>query len=1132
MTDGSRTNSYGYSTSYNSQGDLTSFTDTEGKTSTYVYDTNHQITATLDALSRLVVSNNYDTQGHITTQYTQGDTNKMWLLYWSGWQTTEFDPAGGETDYYYDDQGRLTAVVDPLNFETDSYYDGQNHIVETVSPLNETNGYVYDGNNNLLQQIDALGFTNQYIYDNQSDLIRSVDPRGNASTFGYNSQFSLTGSTNGAGDWVNNTYNTDGTLHTRTDSGGQTTYGYDTFGLLNSVTYPGSLGSESFANSFLGDATNHTDARGLAMSFQFNSRRQLTNSIAPTNRVTRIAYDSVGNATTGTDPRGNTATNIWSVTRHLLATAMPATPQGAPVVTNIYDSRDWLIEKLDPYQQATRYTNDADGRLISATDPLQRITKFKYDADGHKLRTVNAANETNSQTWDKRGSLIKLTDGAGHFSVRVYDAAGNQVYLTNRNSQVWQFQFDGVNRLTNTISPLGRSYSLIFNHQGKPTLMTDPASQSTTNTYDGLARLVTRGDKVGITTNAYDPDSNLTNCVENGKTNAWTYDAYNRVSSYRDGYGNLIQYRYDANGNMTNLIYPGNRTVTYLYDSLNRLTNVTDWAGRKSSVIYDMDGRMTGITRPNGSYRTISYDTAGQATNILEQVANSLPIALFSLNWTNTGNMGWEFAAPLPHVATVPTRTMTYDADNRLATLNGTGVTNDLDGNLTYGPLTNGTFTAYTYDTRNRLLNAGGVTNIYDVVNNRIGQIIGTNTTTFVVNPNAKLPQVLMRIKGSVTNYYIYGPGLLYQVTETATSTNMLTYHYDYRGSTVALSDGNGNVTDRIEYSAYGLMTYRAGTNDCPFLFNGLYGVQTDPNGLLYMRARYYNPYICRFINPDPSGFAGGLNFYAFANGNPVSLIDPFGLGAWTSAFGGLRVLGGGTEALVGFTFAAVTSETIVGAVAGGAVGLHGLDSFQAGWQQMISGQPVDSLTSQGLQAAGMSQTAANITDAGVSIIGTAGTSLLGAPSAAGPLVHITDSAGGAGINSSGTLIGDSGLYAGPLDNASASGWGVTVRTGLNPGDYEAAVPIPSAAEGAFSSVTPIGPITGWQSYFGQAYTQAGTLDLSSGIFTQTGLNWGQATFNAIDATTVNGGAFAGTFMTSGSGTSGSSSGGNKSAGK
>jgi len=51
------------------------------------------------------------------------------------------------------------------------------------------------------------------------------------------------------------------------------------------------------------------------------------------------------------------------------------------------------------------------------------------------------------------------------------------------------------------------------------------------------------------------------------------------------------------------------------------------------------------------------------------------------------------------------------------------------------------------------------------------------------------------------------------------------------------------------------------------------------------MRARYYNPYICRFINPDPIGFAGGLNWYAFADGNPVNYLDPFGLCAESGGF-------------------------------------------------------------------------------------------------------------------------------------------------------------------------------------------------------------------------------------------------------
>jgi RHS repeat-associated protein len=92
-----------------------------------------------------------------------------------------------------------------------------------------------------------------------------------------------------------------------------------------------------------------------------------------------------------------------------------------------------------------------------------------------------------------------------------------------------------------------------------------------------------------------------------------------------------------------------------------------------------------------------------------------------------------------------------------------------------------------------------------------------------------------------------------------------------------------------------------------------MYGVQTDPNSLLYMNARYYNPFLCRFINPDPTGFSGGMNFYAFANGNPISYLDPFGLVSWgllgRSAFG---FVANGVVAVGG----ALLAETGVGAVA------------------------------------------------------------------------------------------------------------------------------------------------------------------------------------------------------------------------
>lgn len=987
----SRTVSYGYTTA-GGVTDLTSVTDAENKTSTLIYGTNHQVIATKDALSRVVVSNAYDGFGRVIEQYSQGDTNQTWKLFWAGTVNTEQDPIGGRKQFYFDDKHRQIIVVDALGKVFETHYDGQDHVTRTVSPLNAITDYGYDARHNLLFVNDPLGQQEDLYYDAQDNLVHVWDKRGYHSYFGYNAKFQITGSTNNAGDWVTFDYSpTDGTQTSRTDSGGSTTFGYDSYGQLNRTTFPSALGSEGFLNNSLGDILSRTNARGFVTSFQYNQRRELTNTIAPTNLTVRVGVDAVGNVQSTTDARGFTRSNTWSATRKLLATILPATPQGIPVSTNVYDRRDWLARSLNPLQQAVIYTNDAAQRLASVTDPLNRATKFGYDDDDRKTAITNAANEVTRQLWSSRSELLQTTTPMGTTIKRSFDAGGNQVTLTNRNGKKWQFQFDAANRLTNTITPLNRQAAVTYNNRGLVFNVREPSTQMTTNFHDAKGRLTNAVDGVASRVIRYDANNNVTNIVENGRTNTWTFDAYDRVQSYRDADGYLIQYRHDNNGNLTNLIYPGSRNVFYFYDSLNRLTNVTDWAGRQTSFEYDLANRLKKIIRPNNTVRILDHDAAGQTTNIWERAttggSNGTPIALFRLNWNNAARMEWEFAAPITPSYTPPTRTMTFDDDNRMATFNGNSVTHDLDGNLTNGPLTNNTLVSYAYDARNRLLSAGGINYGYDPAGNRTAITNGAAITRLVVDPNASLSQVLMRVRSGVTNYYIYGAGLLYEITETATTTNTLTYHYDYRGSTVAMTDSNGNVTDRVNYSPYATIIFRSGTNDTPFLYNGRYGVQTDGNGLLYMRARYYNPYICRFINSDPIGFEGGMNFYAYADGNPVNYLDPYGLSAWTRIGGGLRALGGVFEAAAGYglavasgTAAVGTSPTVVGAVGfgalavgGTAIGAHGVDQVQSGLRQMWTGEHVESLTALNLQAAGMSESGANLTDAGVSIVGSLG---------------------------------------------------------------------------------------------------------------------------------------------------------------
>ena len=128
---------------------------------------------------------------------------------------------------------------------------------------------------------------------------------------------------------------------------------------------------------------------------------------------------------------------------------------------------------------------------------------------------------------------------------------------------------------------------------------------------------------------------------------------------------------------------------------------------------------------------------------------------------------------------------------------------------------------------------------------------------------------------------YVYGLGLIGEET----SGNFKTYHFDYRGSTVAITDSNCNITDTFTYDTYGKLKSRTGTTKTPFLYNGRDGVMyEDDTGLIYMRARYYSPTLRRFVNADKLhgdiSNSLSLNRYAFVNGNPAVNVDPEGLNA------------------------------------------------------------------------------------------------------------------------------------------------------------------------------------------------------------------------------------------------------------
>ena len=291
------------------------------------------------------------------------------------------------------------------------------------------------------------------------------------------------------------------------------------------------------------------------------------------------------------------------------------------------------------------------------------------------------------------------------------------------------------------------------------------------------------------------------------------------------------EYSYDALGRILSEIHLAkNIKYDYTYDSLSHvtkriLTNLSDNTTSEEVYAYDNAGNITSCTVSNGA------------------------------------------------------NTFVYDQNNRLISYNGQAVTYDMDGNMLSATL-NGAQMSFVYDSANRLISAGQNSYTYNVEDVRVRNLCGESETTYAYNTNGRLSQLLVKTTDGVITKYVYGLGLIGEET----GGSFKTYHFDYRGSTAAITDINGNVTDTFEYDTYGNLISRTGTSVVIFLYNGRDGVVTDSNGLIYMRARYYSPELRRFINADiiagEISNAVTLNRYAYANGNPVSNIDPFGLSA------------------------------------------------------------------------------------------------------------------------------------------------------------------------------------------------------------------------------------------------------------
>ncbi|MCH8474214.1 MAG: DUF6531 domain-containing protein [Opitutales bacterium] len=943
---------------YDSHGNLTTATDPEGKSTTYHYhDTNTGPTFAEKRLmvaielpdNRVSIRNFYDSQNRVIEQHGDDNPDRLYQLYFNGRENIEEDPHGGRVSYFFSEKFRDLGTADALGNRTTKAYDGQDNLVAQTSPGQGEVTSEYDAHQNPVRQNLPGNLEQLHTYDTLHrptesrvrDLTNTHPDRVTSFHYASGNDTHLPDSiTDPEGNVTEFTYHPDGQVHTETavsTSGNRTTtYQYGPRGMPILITYPDST-TESFTYNQRGDLLTETDRRGHTTSYQYNDRRELTHITAPDGGITIRTFDDNGNLETVTDPEGNVTRQTWSPQKKLLTvTTAYGTPEAA-TTTHEYDERDWRVRTIDPLGRTVHFEHDAAGRVIKITDPLGRETHFTFDADGNRTSVTTPEGILTQHGYNERGEQITMTDPADNSVTYTHNAFGEQTGLENRRGHSYTFSYNKNGQPLTLSTPLGHTTTTNYNDLGEATSIVKPSGQTTTFTHDNMGRVATQTDDVGTITFAYDNADNPLTITEGAAVLTRAFDNMDRVTSYTDASGNTVQYEWDQNSRLTQITYPDNKTVTYTYDNHNRLKTVTDWSNRVTTYHWDAAGRLIGIDRHNGTTRTNEYTAGDELDRYYERNGAGVLQAYARFGYDLDSRIDWRYRLPKPQAMTLPTFAATHDADNRIVTWNSQSVTHDNDGNMTFGPLPgNESFVNFVFDARNRLQSSTGfqpVSYQYDAENNKISKTTSDGTTTYVFDPHGDaLPRVLVRERPDESlTYYVYGIGLLYEVDEQDDPTY---YHFDQSGSTIALTDSSGEVTDRVEYTPYGTISHRMGTTNTPYLYVGQFGIQTEPNGLLHMRARYYSPELKRFINADPAGFGGGMNWYAYANNSPLMYVDPDGETPVTIMIGMVvgGVAGGLMSAFDGDPHTSFMGGFISGAITGGltgsGVGLLGRAAF------------------------------------------------------------------------------------------------------------------------------------------------------------------------------------------------------------
>jgi len=512
-----------------------------------------------------------------------------------------------------------------------------------------------------------------------------------------------------------------------------------------------------------------------------------------------------------------------------------------------------------------RYTYDPSGNLETHTDPNGNTMRYEYDPANRLANILYPDGSAVTYSYDSNGRRTQMVDSLGTTTYR-YDPFGRLTDVTDANGNHVGYEYDALSNLTALIYPDGSVVRYGYDVDGRLVSVSD-ASGTTTYTYNAAGQLTGRS-------------------LPNGVTTSYTYDNANRLTgiAYVDRVGQtLLAYEYmlDSAGNRTQVVETtgeGEQLVTqYTYDSLHRLTGVKYPDDRTVTYTYDAFGNRLKMTTPEGE-TTYTYNDLSQLVILTDPDG-----AVTSFRYDNNGNL-------IERKTPDATTHYAYDYENRLTRYEDSEVVAEF---------------------------------IYDGDGNRVAKLVNGDQTNYINNINGWLTQVLQEADDDwrVNKSYVMGLERIHQIDRTG---NPSFYLFDSPGKSVAgLTDTSGVLVNSYEYDVFGEAATKTESIDNVYTYNG---EQRDPEtGLIFLRHRYYDPIIGRFLTrdalPGSHMLPQSINSYVYVENDPVNYVDPIGMSKFwngVALLGGLATLAVGAVTLPAWGPPMLVAGTVVAGISAG----------------------------------------------------------------------------------------------------------------------------------------------------------------------------------------------------------------------